>query len=170
MWKAIKPKRLQDKTFRLAMLQAMTSAGQQCVREYRKTTATWNHRVDFKPLLSLRGGILEMVVATDDKVWNYVNQGTRPHLIWAGQYTGKSKARNLKFQETYYPKTIPGVVGSVRGGSFGRWIYRPYVQHPGTAPRHFDRAIMTAFQPRYKRIVEKAMSDWARESGQHVSR
>jgi len=107
-------------------------------------------------------------VFTDNEIYGYVNDGTRPHPIFP------KKAKALAFQwggkGSYTPKTTPRVIGSRAGGPSGPTVYRPYVQHPGTKGRHFDEEIEKLMQPRFKRAMEKAMSDARKKSGHAIGR
>ena len=168
VFKAIKPPRMKDENFRLAIYDAMFVSGEWAKKEFEKTTKTWSKKPKFEVMMSRAGGDMQVGVFTDDEIYNYVNGGTKPHLIFAGIYTGKSNKKALRFRGSYYAKTFPGVINSVGGGSFGAWQHRPYVQHPGTKPRNFDTAIFKLWQPRYKRALEEAMKVWAKSTGQYI--
>jgi hypothetical protein len=169
VFKTVKPKRLKDKAIRLTLLNAMRRAGTQVRKEFEKTTKTWDEKPKFETAVSLTGPGPVLMVATDDKVYNWVNNGTNvgkpKYPIIAGYWTGKSQARALRFQGTYTAKTVPGVIGSRNGGPSGDVVTRVMVMHPGIEPRHFDEDIEKLWQPRFKRLMEEAMKDAAKESG-----
>jgi len=164
-FKAIKPKRLREKEMRLTLLNAMRKAGTQVRKEFERTTKTWEHKPKFVEIISLTGPGPTILVGTDDKVYQWVDKGTKPHEIWAGAYTGKSKAKALRFQGTYTAKTVPSVIDARNGGKSGDVVMRPYVQHPGTEARKFDEQIQKEWEPKFKRLMEDAMREAAKESG-----
>lgn len=163
--KSIKPQRMKDKAFRFGMLNAMRRAGTAVRKDFKKTTATWEHKVVFEQSVSLAGPGPVLMVWTEDQIYKWVNDGTRPHEIWAGIYTGKSDKRALAFPSQSTPKTQPRLLGSGPGGSGGELLFRPYVNHPGTEAREFDEIIQAMWETKFKRQMEQAMSEAARKSG-----
>ena len=167
--KEIKPAKLKEDALRLKLLNAIRKQGTQIKAEFDKTTATWEHDVKFKTEVSLALDGPAAFVFTDDEIYGYVNNGTKPHPIFAGIYTGKSNKKALSFQwggkGSYRAKTRPRVIGSTAGGPTGPRVARPYVDHPGTKGRHFDEVIEKDQQPKFKRRMEQAMREAARASG-----
>jgi hypothetical protein len=167
--KGIKAKRLKVDKFRTIMLSAMRVSGEQAKKEFEKTTKTWKNKPTFYVRLSTAGGNLAMAVYTDSEIYKFVDQGTKPHAIFAGIYTGKSNKKALRFHTRFYPKTIPGVVNSVPGFVGGPVAMRPYVWHPGTKPRNFDAAVTKLWQPRFKKDMQAAMSVFAKTTGHQIN-
>jgi len=167
LMKSIKPKRMKVDALRLELLTKLNKVARDIKKDFEKTTETWERKVEFEVLKSLKGGP-SLMIATDDEIYGYVNNGTKPHMIWAGIYTGKSTAKVLAFPGTYTAKTMPGVIGSNPGGSSGKMIFRPYVHHPGTKARHFDRTIRDKWRSNYKRRMEGAMRRAAEKSGHAI--
>jgi hypothetical protein len=132
--------------------------------DFQATTATWKHWVKFEKTVDL-GDPLRAAVYTDDEIYRYVNDGTEPHPIFAGIYTGKSNKRALAFPGTFSAKTAPRVIGSGAGASGGKTSVVPYVNHPGTEAREFDAVIQEKWTPRFKNTMEKALRDGARATG-----
>jgi len=165
VFKLIKPQRLKEGDFRLKMLNAARKAGTQIKGDFEKCVATWDHKPKFAVEVSLTGPGPIVEVWTDDKVFRYVNEGTKEHDVWAGYYTGKSDKKVLVFQEHYKEKTSVGVIGSTAGGPSGKLIFRPYVHVEGIEARKFDKAIAKVRQPWFKREMEQAMREWAAQSG-----
>ena len=164
--KTIKPKKLQDKAMRLALLNAMDKFGTVVKKDFQGTTSTWKHKPVFEVQRSLRqaaGPIL--FVFTQDKIYGYVDKGTRPHEIWAGYYTGKSEHKTLAFPSAFTPKTTPGSLKSGPGSSGGDTVFTPYVEHPGSKPRGFTKIIAKEDLPKYKRAMEAAMKAARQASG-----
>ena len=164
VFKIIKPQRLKVDAMRLALLNPMRKVGTGIKADYEKTVSTWKNKPKFDMQISL-SPVPQTEVSTVDEIYRYVDQGTRPHLIWAGIYTGKSNKKVLAFSGKSTPKTTPGVIGS-SGGSRGTVdTFRPYVEHPGGKARNFSKEIEKIWQPKFKRAMEGAMSKVAKASG-----
>ena len=164
--KTIKPKALKAKEMRLALLSAMGKMETVVKKDFQGTTKTWKHKPVFESLISLRqaaGPVL--FVFTQDKIYGYVDKGTRPHEIWAGYYTGKSDKKTLAFPSAFTPKTTPGSLKSGPGSSGGDTVFTPYVEHPGTKPRDFTGQIKKLEEPKFKRAMEAAMKQARSVSG-----
>lgn len=158
VYKVIKPSRLKEDALRLTLLNEIRKVGTQIKADFEKTTASWDHKVAFEEQVSLAGGP-QVEIYTTDKIYGYVDQGTRPHAI------RPVRAKALRFQSGYKAKTAPGVIGSGAGGPFGDTVFSKGVQHPGNAPRGFSKEIEKIWTPRFKRAMEKAMSQAAKASG-----
>lgn len=169
MFKEIKPRRFKEAAFRLELLNAMRKAATQVKKDFQATTKTWKHQPKFEVLVSLKAPPgPTILVATDDKIYRFVNEGTKPHPIFAGIYTGKSGKRALAFPSVSTPKTTPGSLSSGPGRKGGATVLRPYVQHPGTEARNFDEAVKKKREKWFKRQMEKAMSRAAKKSGHAI--
>lgn len=161
--KQIKPSRLNDKAMRLELLNAMRKFGRNyMLPEFKKTTATWDTPVEFEMLISTTAGSFEVLVGTDNDIYRYVNDGTRPHKI------RPKNARVLAFPSMYKAKTAPKVIGSVPGGSSGPTVFANEVDHPGTEPRHFDKEIQKKSMPPYRRAMEAGMKRARQVSGNAI--
>jgi len=164
--KAIKPNRLKDKAMRLELLNAMRKAAKVVEKDFEETVKTWDHKPEFKTIISLKGGPSILTdTSTDSEIYGFVNNGTKPHPIFAGIYTGKSKKKVLAFPSAFGPKTRPGRLKAGPGHKGGNTIMRPYVQHPGTKPRDFDKMIEKRRRPWYKKQMQYAMKRASRVSG-----
>lgn len=165
---AIIPEKLKPDAIRLALLTELGSIGGDIKRDFEKTTKTWKKKPKFVLVKGLKAGKVELLVYTNDEIYGYVDKGTKPHLIWAGAYTGKSEKTALMFPGTFSAKTIPGVIGSLSGFSGGDPVYTPYVEHPGTEPRGFEDAITKLWEKTYALRMETAMERGAKESGHGI--
>jgi predicted DNA-binding transcriptional regulator len=96
------------------------------------TTKTWRHSVAFVT----KKGRMQRTISTRDKIYGYVEKGTKPHDIVAR--TG----RVLRFGLNPLAKTKPGMIGSGPGRAGSPIIFRQRVRHPGTDPRRFIPAIV----------------------------
>ena len=163
--KVIKPQRFKDEAFKRAMEAAAKEAAKAMEADFDKTVATWDNKPDFEKIVSVDPNV-EILVGTDDEIYGYVNDGTRPHPIFP------VRAKALSFQwggkGSYKAKTKPRVIGSTPGGPSGPRVSRPYVQHPGTKARKFDETIEKKWRAPFKRRMEKAMSDAAKASGHAI--
>jgi hypothetical protein len=162
---SIEPEKLKDDKIRLALLSELSSIGTDIRKDFLLTTKTWKHQPKFRFVKGLKKGKSELLVYTDDEIYYYVDKGTKPHLIWAGIYTGKSDKKALKFPGTFSAKTIPGVLGSFQGSSGGEPVYTPYVEHPGTKPRGFEDMISVKWADTFAFRMDHAMERAAEESG-----
>ena len=141
--KPIKPKKLNEAAMRQALRHAEERVGRVLVKDFQETTKTWEHPVLFKVHTHVRKGDYEVSVeiSTDDEIWWYVNEGTKPHESWAGIYTGRSNKKVLAFASAFTPKTKPGSTQSGSGMKGETDTFRPYVNHPGTEARDFTGQI-----------------------------
>jgi hypothetical protein len=128
------------------------------------TTATWKHQVKFEKLTQVGPKSVEVLVDTDDEIYKYVNEGTKAHDIIA------KNAPTLAFPSLFTPKSQPGRQTSGAGSSGGPTVFTPYVHHPGTKARGFDKVIMKTFTPKFKRRMEQAMNDAAQASGHEMEK
>ena len=142
---------------RRALLSGMHAAARVIKKDFEDTTKHWKHKVKFEYIVSLAKGNVAILVTTDDEIYRYVNEGTKPHDIWAGAYTGKSNKRVLAFPSSFTPKTKPGSLATGRGRKGRVDTFVPMVHHPGTEAREFDTLIEEKRAKWYKRQMEDAM-------------
>jgi hypothetical protein len=167
-WKTIKPARLKDKEMQRELRNAMARCGRAILKDYQRGVKTWEERPEFETATSLMTGKPpgpSVLVGTDDLVYLYVDEGTKPHEIWAGAYTGKSEHKVLSFQGNYRSKTDVDNLDAHAGGASGDWAHPPMVNHPGTKARNFTKIIQKTWQPRFKDEMEAAMIRAAQASG-----
>jgi hypothetical protein len=165
---AIIPEKLKPDAIRLALLTELGSIGGDIKKDFEKTTKTWKKKPKFVLIKGLKAGKIELLVYTDDPIYYFVDKGTKPHLIWAGAYTGKSEKTVLAFPGTFSAKTMPGVLSSFRGFSGGDPVFTPYVEHPGTKPRGFENMITKIWDKTYGFRMESAMARGTKESGHGI--
>ena len=167
LFKVIKPKRLDEAAMRKQLRNGLERMGPRMLRDYQATTATWEHPVKFEQHTRVRKGedAVWLEVTTANKIYGYVDKGTKPHMIWAGIYTGKSRKKALAFHADFTPKTQPGVLSSGPGSSGGPMIMRPYVHHPGTKARGFTQMIEAKWRPKFLQEMQRSMKTAAKMSG-----
>ena len=168
--KTIKPQRFNEAALRNRIRYRMYKVRDGILKDFKATTENWEHEVKWKSVthFTKRLPSPSVEVWTDDEIYRYVNDGTKPHDIWAGWYTGKSEHKVLAFPSQSSPKTTPGSLKSGPGSSGGAIIFTPYVQHPGGKARNFTGQIEKKWTPRFKRAMERAMSDARKASGHAI--
>ena len=160
--KVIKPQRLKEKEMRLDLLNGLRTVARAVERDYKETVKTWETKVEFETIVSLRGGKAEFLVGTNSKIYEYVDKGTKPHII------RPKKAKMLRFQSGYSAKTTPGIISSSSGGRSGDIIYSKGVMHPGTKARKFSEVINKKYERKFKDEMHAAMRRAAQKSGHAV--
>lgn len=147
--KPIKPKGRAPDAARImaGVKQAMEKARDGALADFKKTTATWDHTVDFEAVPVPTG----YVIGTEDEVYGYVDAGTKPHII-------APHGKALVFQGGYTAKTAVRVIGSTSGGASGAVIIRrKAVRHPGTKARAFSETIAKTWQTELPQIINEAI-------------
>lgn len=152
---AVKPRSLPDaKIFADNIERQYDITAREVARDLEAITATWKHKVKFTIRKTKRQGRLGITITTKDKIFNYVNKGTEPHVITP------VKSSMLAFKSGYNAKTRPGWIGSQQGGPFGGTVFAKQVNHPGTEARKFDVAIarrrQKSLQSRVNQVIAKA--------------
>ena len=160
--KPLTPRKFKDQEFRKEILFAVGKTAKDVKKDFEKTTKTWKKKPVFEIVIAIGPKSADFLVGTDDEIYSYVDQGTKPHPIFAGIYTGKSNKKSLYFQwagpGSYSAKTVPNVLGSRSGGSSGPMVNKAWVDHPGTEPRNFSKMIKRIWTPIYKKRIEQAIS------------
>lgn len=136
-FKAIKPdkKLVSAKEFNTVFEAAALKTANLTKRDLESTVRTWRHKPTFTvEVIRLRNSVV-IVAGTDDPIYGYVDQGTRPHII------RPRRSRYLRFQVGGRPKTRAGVIGSQAGSAGDSWRTEFFVLHPGTAKRDFTGKI-----------------------------
>jgi hypothetical protein len=148
--KLILPKKLVADPKRLAraLTNALNGVAKDIQTDFRATTQTWQHAVDF-PIDSPSD--YRRTVSTDDEVYGYVNDGTRPHPI------APKGGGVLRFNTPFRAKTVPGRILSGPGGAGSTEVVARAVQHPGTAPRKFDVTIKEKWEKDFPTIMQRAL-------------
>lgn len=162
VFKLVKPKKMQDKILRNWFRGNMLTAVREIKADFEATTKTWKHKPEFTAEMDLEGPGPTVMVGTDDPIYRYVDEGTKPHII------RPVHAKRLVFQGGYAAKTTPHVIGSQEGGAYGDTVFATVVHHPGTEARDFTQDIQKKWQPRFKKRMEEAMRNAAKESGHGV--
>jgi len=149
--KLILPKKLIADPAKLsrALTNAMNGVAKDIQIDFKVTTQTWKHKPDF-PITS--PAEYTRRVATDDEIYGYVNDGTRPHVILPKKPGGR-----LRFNTPFTSKTLPSQIMSRPGSTGANTIFSRGVQHPGTEARTFDVAIKAKWDKEFGVIMQRAV-------------
>lgn len=163
MFKAITPKALKVNEIYKAIEDSAKVVEKGILKDYEATTRTWDHKVNFRAEMTINpNGGVSITVDTDDEIYTFVHEGTKPHVI-------KPKAgKRLRFQGTYTAKTVPGVIQSKQGGASGEFVYSAGVNHPGTKARNFTKPIFAKWKPFFERSMQRALDKGAKASGHSI--
>lgn len=167
--KAIHPKKFNTRLFRDEVDKALEKVRVGMLYDFFLTVATWKREVEFDSIVEWKNHVGSVLVGTDDEIYRYVNEGTRRHTIRPKKEGGK-----LVFpwggKGSYTPKTKPRRLMSGFGGQAGGIVAFPVVQHPGTKARKFDETIQKKWQPKFARMMEKALETARKKSGHALPR
>ena len=151
----IAPKPISVRAVRRAVVHGMQATAKVVRNSHELFTRTWDpsSRPEWKEFgPQQQGGAMVWRRETVSTPFIYVELGTRPHLIAA------KNAPRLAFQVGFVPKTLPGRLVSGMGGTFGSWVFPTQVNHPGTAPRYINRAIVEIVRPVLSRNINRELA------------
>lgn len=163
--KVVKPNRIKEKDMYDVLYNAVRRQRAVVLKDYEGTVETWKEKPKFVAEVSITNAGPRLEVYTTNEIYRYVDEGTRPHEIWAGAYTGKSDKKVLAFPSAFSPKTKPNSLKSGAGSKGKVDTFRPYVNHTGTEARNFSEQIYKKNEKSFKREMEKAMKEAAKVSG-----
>lgn len=127
---------------------ALDGAAKGALVDFKVTAQTWDHTPSFAIEAPSDD---ERIVGTNDTIYGYVEEGTRPHVITA-------KAGGvLAFGPGAKAKTKPRVIGSGGGSKGGATVFRPRVQHPGTDAREFSVVIAEKWGEQLPLLLQRAI-------------
>lgn len=118
-------------------------------KDFALTVRTWKNKPQFVATVKAT----EVSVATDNPIYGYVNEGTKPHLI------RPKKAKALRFYRTgFVAKTTPGVLHAQKGAKATKDLtYTQVVAHPGTKGRYFSIRIAAKARKRMADQFQKTL-------------
>ena len=151
--KPLTPRKFNDKAFLDEITKEVNRTAKDVKKDFEKTTKTWKKKPVFEIVIAIGPKSADFLIGTDDEIYGYVDQGTRPHVILPTKPGGV-----LAFQSKFSPKTVPNVLGSRSGRSGGNTVFSRGVIHPGTEPRNFSKMIKRIWTPIYKKRIEQAIS------------
>jgi len=149
--KPIKPKGLGEVYKRLpkAVEKGMKEATKEALKDFEKTTRGWEHNVSFSVTEQGNG---EYLIGTNDEIWKYVDEGTRPHTI-------RPRGRFLKFAPGSKAKTKPGGLISGSGVPGSGVVFARVVRHPGTKARLFSQQIARRWSRGVSPFIRAALQE-----------
>lgn len=139
-----------DKTVRNAVLTSIQNASDDIQSTSRDVVRAWKNKPDFKDEFTIDPKRIECILKPKGsgrvlKIFGYVDKGTKgPYLIPKVLLPG----RMLKFRTGYSARTMPIAKYNVGSGtSFGGWVSKKQVVHPGIKPRKFIETFMDELIP-----------------------
>ena len=122
-------------------------------RSFRRTVANWENKPKFMVVSQNVGlGIMDYKVFTTSKIYHWINDGTDPHLIVP------VRAKSLRFQEGYVPKTkTDKIVSSGSGERVGDTIFSQGVTQ-SIKPRDFTGQIRKKAPDRWSKALNTELN------------
>ncbi len=117
---------------------------------FAKTVSTWEHKPRFRAVARVSPGEWMVAYGTDDEVYGYVSEGTRPHII------RPRRARRLRFRSRYRARTRPRRLEAGPGGASGPVVTASVVHHPGTQAREFPETVIHHTRAALRRDIKAA--------------
>ena len=150
---AIKPPKLPTGEEYLKAIQAAVykSAGL-TLKDLQSTVSSWSNKPKFDVTITKTGNDYSVTAGTDDVIYGYVNNGTKPHDI------KPRRSKYLRFSSGYVAKTRVGIIGSIPGGAFGSDMFSKGVFHPGFPGRKFVDAIQKRRQVTTEQEISQAIA------------
>lgn len=149
-----------DKNFRRELQVVARQTGRDLLNRHREVVKGWKLRPDFSLEVTVQPTRIQILVTPrgrNKKIFRYVNEGTKAHIIQQ-----KNKAY-LKFQTGHSPKTKPIAKYNVgNGGRTGGWVSKKQVNHPGTKRRDFTKTFVEEALPELRKQTENAFRRAAR--------
>lgn len=161
--RVIEPPKFNKEAFRKHAMKQLQAFIAQVNRKYDRTVKTWDHKPTFKTEFQDTPNQLSGAVIVQDKIFEFVSEGTPPHDIVP------VRAKALAFPRMFTPKTMPGVIDARPGATGGDTVFAKIVHHPGTKPRHFDDVIAHDSEEEFSTAIQKAIDDAVTESGHEFS-
>jgi len=163
-FKAIKPRPLDLKCVREELRRVMDDEIKPTLlADIKLTVSTWDEPPQFRTWSRVgpRGTPIEVRVYTTDEVWNWLDEGTKRHVIRA------RRAKRLVFRAgPYVPKTVPNTLYARQGGySVGPMVGPVEVTHPGTKPRNWTKLIMKQRAKWFNKTMQEAMKCGLQKTG-----
>ena len=125
--------------------------------DYEKTTRTWQHKPIF--VIQWNKDHTSATVGTDNKIYGWVDEGTKPHIIKPkGNYP-------LRFNVPFKAKTRVMSINSFSGSKGTTPVAARIVHHPGTKARKFTPVITRAHKRMFAKRMQQEITRMAKQSG-----
>ena len=125
--------------------------------DYEKTTRTWDKRPVF--IIKFADNHMKATVGTDNKIYEYVDEGTRPHII-----KPKRPGYPLRFNTPFKPKTQVMQIKSGSGFTGTNTVRAMLVHHPGTKARKFTPVILRAHNRMFAKRLQQEITRMAKQN------
>lgn len=136
------------KALRTACDDALSQGAADAAAKLARPASNWRHGVPMTTSVQDDAA----TAGTDDKVYSYVSDGTRQHVIVA------KKAKVLAFGPSA-PKTTPGSLSPGGGSRGAASTFRKRVNHPGTKARKFDEAAARELEQEWPATVRRKLGE-----------
>lgn len=140
----------------------MDDTRSQILKSLNGIVEDWESDVSFQARRIVKANYIAIntyPVGSDKEVWEFVDKGTKPHVI-------RSKnPKGMRFKTGYKPKTLPNPARLASGGgvSSGSWRAAKIVNHPGSKARNFEKVLGKDYQPKFSRDTNNAFKRAARK-------
>lgn len=145
-----------DAEMRRELTVEMRAIGYELKAKHEQVVKDWKNKPVFKIGYSITPYRIFVRVFADGKnakIWQYVNEGTKAHLIFP-----RVRGTKLKFRTGYEAKTAPVAKVNAGGGrSTGNWVATEGVSHPGTEARKFTETFDDELKQVFRRRIEAAI-------------
>jgi hypothetical protein len=159
--KPIKPNALKSAAMQKVLKDELQKTSKDILFDFEATAWNWKHKVKFQRLMSIGPNSVDIMVATDDEIYGYVDNGTKSHTI-----VPKKPGGVLTFRVGGSPKTEPGKMVSGSGSLGTEWRRTKKVTKNKVRPRNFSKKIQKEWDKgKYKNRMEKAMNEAVKQSG-----
>lgn len=142
-------------TVRNSCITALMNASDDVQSTARDAVREWKNKPDFGETVFNGQKRIEFLIKPKGnkkvtKIFGYVDLGTKPHLIVA-----KKPGTMLKFRSNYSARTQPiAKYNQGSGQSFGSWISKKSVNHPGNKGRKFLETFAEKLIPTLQQRVQ----------------
>jgi hypothetical protein len=158
-FKEIKPTALKSAVMQKILEAELQRTSKDILFDFEATVWNWGHKVKFQRLVSIGPHSIDVLVATDDVIYGYVDYGTKSHTI-------VPRVRPyLMFKVGGKPKTQPGVLVSGAGSPGDKWVRTKKVSRNKVRPRNFSKKLTKEWEKKFKNRMEKAMNEAVKQSG-----
>lgn len=125
------------------------------IKSHNLVVADWKNKPEFqarKFISAERIAVTVFPVGPNAQIYEYVDQGTEPHIIAA------KNVPFLSFHTGYVSKTLARPARTVSGGgaTTGPRVYAKLVHHPGSEAREFSKVIAEDIQPDFEKSINNA--------------
>jgi hypothetical protein len=134
--------------FKRAVNTTLDAAAKGAKVDFGVVTQTWENR----PEVDIESGPGYRIIKPRGKIFQYVDQGTPPHIIQA------KPGKILVFGVGGRAKTKPRVIASGPGSQGNTIVKTPKpVQHPGTEAREFSKTIGAKWRRQLPVLMQRAI-------------